>query len=56
MAVGVVCLLGCIPFVLGDFSTSAERIARTLFYIGIVAFVAGIVVFSMARAGNQLRK
>ena len=56
MAAGVVCLLGCVPFVLGDFSIGAERIATALFYIGIVAFVAGIVVFSMARSGNQLRK
>jgi hypothetical protein len=56
MAAGVICFLGCVPFVLGDLSTGAERIATTLLYVGIVAFVAGIVVFSMARAGNQLRK
>lgn len=56
MAAGVICLLGCVPFVLGDFSTGAERIATALLYVGIVALVAGIVVFCMARAGNQLRK
>ncbi|MBA2647718.1 MAG: hypothetical protein H0U81_13050 [Pyrinomonadaceae bacterium] len=56
MAAGVICLLGCVPFVLSDFSIGAERIATALLYVGIVAFVAGIVVFCMARAGNQLRK
>lgn len=56
MTVGAMCLLGCVLFVLSDLPTSDERIATVLLYAGIVAFVAGIVVFSMARAGNQLRK
>lgn len=56
MAAGVVCLLSCVLFVMTGLTTGEERLATGLLFVGLVALVAGIVVFGLSRSGNQLRK